>query len=117
MPEQPGLEAGVRSLGVIDGQCSGDAGKPRVLVYTYENEWRHISNLYARELILSMCTSRQFNVATTNDVFAINAHQLAQTDVVVFAVTSGMGLDDAAKADLEAWVRAGGGIVGLHSAT
>ena len=116
-PAPPGSEASVRSLGVIDGVCTGEPGKPRVLVYTYENEWRHLSNLYARGAILGMCATRAFNVSSTNDVFAINAHQLAQTDVLVFAVTSGMGLDDAAKADLEAWVRAGGGIVGIHSAT
>src|SRR5262249_14950639 len=25
--------------GVIDGRCTGTPGKPRVLVYTYENQW------------------------------------------------------------------------------
>src|SRR5262245_48208570 len=103
--------------GVIDGVCMGEAGKPRVLVYTYENQWRHVSNLTARAVILGMCTSRGFSVSSTNDVFAINTNQLAQFDVVVFGVTSGMGLDDRAHKDLEAWVRAGGGIVGIHSAS
>jgi type 1 glutamine amidotransferase len=88
-----------------------------VLVYTYENMWRHPSNLYARGAILDMCTTRGFSVTSSNDPHAINAGRLAQTDVVVFAVTSGEGLDASAKVDLEAWGRAGGGLVGIHSAS
>ena len=110
-------DAPPRSEGVLDLQCTGEPGKPRVLVYTYENQWRHESNLTARSVIATMCTTRQFSVSATNDVFAINSHQLASIDVVVFSVTSGSGLDDIARGALEAWVRAGGGLVGLHSAS
>src|SRR5262249_12133436 len=85
--------------GFIDGTCTGHPGNPRVLVYTYENQWRHVSNLTARAAILGMCTTRGFTVSSTNDMFAINATQLAQFDVVVFGVTSGIGLDDQAHKD------------------
>lgn len=37
--------------------------------------------------------------------------------MVVFAITSGAGIDEAGRADFEAWMRAGGGMVGLHSAS
>jgi type 1 glutamine amidotransferase len=106
-----------RSLGGTDGYCEGEAGRPRVLVYTFENMWRHQSNLTARGLVYAMCETRGFTVTTTNDPHAINATRLADADVVVFAVTSGNGLDAASKAELEAWIRAGGGVVGLEAAS
>jgi len=42
---------------------------------------------------------------------------LAQVDVVAFCVTSGRGLSAQGQADLAAWIRAGGGTVGFHSAS
>jgi type 1 glutamine amidotransferase len=111
------IDAPPRPLGQIDGLCTGQPGRPRVLVYTYENLWRHVSNYAARLAIYDMCQSRGFNVTTTNDPLAINATRLAQTDVLVFSITSGPGIDTLGRADLEAWLRDGGGIVGLHSAS
>ncbi len=106
-----------RSLGILDGDCAGQPGMPRVLVYSYENQWRHLSNYYARLAIYNMCAQHGFTVRTTNDPRAINSTRLADTDVLVFAVTSGSGLDAQSKADVEAWVRAGGGVVGFEAAT
>jgi type 1 glutamine amidotransferase len=114
-PDGPPPDA--RPEGVIDGLCTGQPGRPRVLVYTHENLWRHISNYYARLAIYDMCVTRGFNVTTTNDPDAINATRLAQIDVVVFTITSGPGINPLGRGDLEAWLRAGGGIVGLHSAS
>lgn len=105
-----------RPLGAIDASCAGDAGKPRVLVYTYENLWRHESNLTARASLLAMCETRGFTVSSTNDPRIMNPQQLADVDVIVFAVSSGSALDASERASLEAWVRAGGGVVGLEAA-
>lgn len=106
-----------RREGHVDIRLEGDPGKPRVLVYTYENFWRHYSNIDCSHAILAMHFTRGYTVATTNDPFAINAKNLAETDVVVFSITSGSGLDPQSQHDLETWVRAGGGIVGFHSAS
>lgn len=106
-----------RPWGVIDGACTGQPGRPRVLVYSRENQWRHLSNYHARLAIYDMCATRGFNVLTTNDPLAINAARLSDLDVVVFAITSGPGIDAPGRADFEAWMRAGGGMVGLHSAS
>jgi type 1 glutamine amidotransferase len=114
--DAPAPAPDARPLGMIDGECVGEPGRPRVLVYTYENLWRHLSNYHARAAIYDMCTTRGFSVTTTNDPRAINATRLAAHDVIVFAVTSGSGLDAASRADLEAWLRAGGGYVGLEAA-
>jgi len=100
-----------RLPGTLDGLCDGQPGKPRVLVYSYENMWRHLSNWYARSAIFAMCQTRGFHVETTNDPHALTAARLANIDVVVFAVTSGAGLDRYAMDDYEAWVRAGCGTV------
>ena len=66
-PTPDAAAADARPLGVLDGDCAGEAGRPRVLVYTYENMWRHMSNLFARGAVYAMCETRGFNVKTTND--------------------------------------------------
>lgn len=115
-PDAPPPDVSPQISGVIDGRCTGTAGKPRVLVYTYENQWRHESNYTARYAIYDMCVSRGFNVDTSNDDKVLNAAQLANYDVVVFCITSGVGVPVELHPDFEAWVHAGGGVVGLHSA-
>ncbi len=119
VPSEAGIDApppDARPAGIIQTKCEGQPGKPRILIYTYENTWRHYSNLDSMLAILNMCNTRGFTVLVSNDPNAINDVVLAQVDVVVFAVTSGPGMNSLAHRDLEAWVRAGGGIVGLHSA-
>ncbi len=106
-----------RPQGHIEMRVDGKPGKPRVLVYTFENMWRHPSNLDCRAAIVNMNATRGFAVETTNDPLAINATNLAEIDVIVFSITSGDGLDALGRADLEAWIRAGGGVVGFHSAS
>lgn len=116
-------EAGVtpapdaRPEGHIEITIPGQPGKPRVLVYTFENFYRHYSNMDSRGVIMNMSNTRGFTVSVANDPLAINAKNLAQVDVIVFAFTSGSGLNSLGQADLEAWVRAGGGIVGFHTAS
>ncbi len=112
-----GAPDAARPEGHIELRLDGDPGKPRVLVYTFENFWRHYSNLDCRGAIVNMWNTRGFTVVTTNDPLAINAKNLADIDVIVFAITSGSGLTRESQTDFEAWIRAGGGVVGFHSAT
>jgi type 1 glutamine amidotransferase len=120
-PVAPLIDAGsppdALRVGVIDGVCAGIPGQPRVLVYTYENQWRHVSNYYARGMYFDLCASRGFHVESSNDTKVFNATQLAAFDVVVFAVTSGSGIDDDGKRAFEAWVRNGGGVIGYEAAS
>jgi type 1 glutamine amidotransferase len=106
-----------RPLGHIELHIDGQPGKPRVLIYTFENYWRHASNLDCRAQIANMNATRGFDISITNDPLAINATNLEGMDVIVFAITSGEGLNSLGRADLEAWIRAGGGVVGFHSAS
>jgi len=117
---QPVVDAGpgdARALGHIELHVDGQPGKPHVLIYTFENFWRHASNLDCRGQIVKMYATRGFDITTTNDPLAINATNLKGIDVLVFAITSGDGLSAQSRDDLEAWIRAGGGVVGFHSAT
>jgi type 1 glutamine amidotransferase len=98
-------------------RLAGQPGKPRVLVYTFENYWRHYSNLSCMAAVMTMNTTRGFTVLVTNHPNGITAKNLADVDVVAFCVTSGSGLNAQSQADLEAWIRAGGGTVGFHSAS
>jgi type 1 glutamine amidotransferase len=118
-PPEAGITAppDARPLGAITYVEQGQPGRPRVLVYTYESYWRHYSNIDAFLSVTNMVNTRGFTVALTNDPLALNATNLANYDVVVFAVTSGTGLNSLCQHDLEAWIRAGGGVVAFHSAT
>ncbi len=112
---EPAPEAGPE--GHIELHLDGDPGKPRVLVYTFENFWRHASNLDCRNTVVNFHFTRGYTITTTNDPLAITAANLADHDVIVFCVTSGDGLSQLGRDDLEAWIRGGGGVVGFHSAT
>ena len=119
-------EAGVTGEGDVNAQPAddyifsrlpGQPGKPRVLVYTFMNYWQHYSSISCMTAIWNMAQTRGFTVLSTNHPAGINAANLAQVDVVAFCVTSGRGLSPQGQADLAAWIRAGGGTVGFHSAS
>ena len=100
----------------IEERHIGDPGKPRVLMYTFENYWHHHAMIDLRQAVIDLHDTHGFTVIVTNHPLAINAKNLADIDVIVF-YTSGIGLTLQGRADLEAWIRAGGGTVGWHSAT
>jgi type 1 glutamine amidotransferase len=91
-------------------------GPLRVLFFTRENEWKHPSNPVAEAAMVERGLSRGW-IARATRHSADFAGALAETDVVVFLVTSGILLDAGQRATFEAWVRAGHGVVGVHSAS
>jgi uncharacterized protein len=109
--DTPGLPSAT-----IDATCNGAPGAPRVLVFSRENLWMHPSASVARQTFLELCRSRGFGVVASQDPRIFN-ERLPDTDVVVFGVTSGEVLDAPARAALEEWVRSGGGVIGIHSAS
>ena len=56
-------------------------------------------------------------VDKTEDAGDFNATSLAQYDAVVFLMTTGDVLDDAQQSAFEQYIQAGGGYVGIHSAS
>jgi len=102
---------------VIDARCDGDPAAPRVLMFSRENLWVHDSTPVARQTVLELCREHGFNVVASVDPRAFNPDQLQETDVIVFGVTSGEVLDEPSRKSFEAWVRAGGGVIGIHAAS
>ncbi|MDZ4754131.1 MAG: ThuA domain-containing protein [Phycisphaerae bacterium] len=95
------------------------ANAPRILVFTKTAGFRHDSIpqgiACVRELALE-AEKTLFDVDATEDSDAFTMENLAKYRAVVFLSTSGDILDEAQQAAFEAWVKAGGGYVGIHAA-
>jgi len=80
--------------------------------------FRHDSIATAQQVVgdLAMRTG-EFTVTITEDLSTISEQRLAQTSVLLFALTTGeLPLSDAQKAAIVAFVNNGGGFIGVHSA-
>ena len=124
-PADAGLaDAGPADAGPADAGPA-DAGPPdagvssplSVLVFTRTEGFRHSSIGAAVTALEAQATARGWRLERTEETDAFTAERLAALDVVVFLCTTGDVLDGPEEAALEAFVRAGGGWVGVHSAT
>jgi cytochrome c len=93
------------------------AQQPRVLVFSKTAGFRHSSIPNAKAAILKLAQENGFAVDTTEDAGAFTSKNLARYAAVVFLNTTGDVLDDAQQDDFERYIQAGGGYVGIHSAT
>jgi len=92
-------------------------GPPRVLLFSRTAGFRHDSIPTAVAALQSLGLSRGWTVEATEDPTWFSAQTLARFDVAVWLMTTGDVLDANQQAAFEAFVRAGGGYVGVHSAT
>ena len=97
------------------GPAAGPA-QYRVLVFTRTTGFRHASIPTGIATIRELGAAGGFAVTATEDPAALRPDGLAGYRAVVFLSTSGDVLDPAGRAALEAYVRGGGGFVGVHSA-
>jgi type 1 glutamine amidotransferase len=93
------------------------AANPRVLVFTKTEGFRHASIPAAIAAVKTLGAQNGFDMAATEDGGAFTAANLARYDAVLFLLTTGDVLDAAEQAAFEGYVRAGGGYVGVHSAS
>jgi type 1 glutamine amidotransferase len=105
---------------------SEDAGCPlpeaeddqlRVLVFSKTAGFRHESIGAGVEALTGLAETRQWEVTASEDAGLFSDDSLADFDVVVFLNTTGDILDSEQEAAFERFIRAGGGFVGIHSAT
>lgn len=98
--------------------CTDPAAPPRVLLFTKTNGYRHADAIAAAGTALpASLATLGIDSEGTEDPTRFTPAELATFDAVVFLYTSGNDLLDATgKAALEAFVRDGGGWVGVHSA-
>ena len=87
-----------------------------MLVFTKTAGYRHDSIPAAVEALRALGATNGFAVDATEDAAAFTKARLARYGAVVFLLTTGDVLDDAQQAAFTAYIRSGGGFVGVHSA-
>lgn len=92
------------------------ATSERVLVFTRTAGYRHDSIPTAVATLRKLAGQEGFAADHSEDAGDINTANLARYRIVVFASTTGDILDDAQQQALQAFVRHGGGFLGVHAA-
>jgi len=105
---------------LVVGASSPAASTPsglRILVFSKTAGFRHDSIPTAVQAVHELGAQIGMRVDGTEDASALSYPRLGRYDVVVFLLTTGDVLDDRQQAALQRYVRAGGGWVGVHSAS
>jgi glucose/arabinose dehydrogenase/cytochrome c551/c552/type 1 glutamine amidotransferase len=97
--------------------CNKREGRPKVLVFTKTAAYYHQSIPAGVQAIIKLGTSNGFDVDTTSDADKFNDDNLKNYSTVVFLNTTGDVLNYLQQVAFERYIQAGGGYVGIHSAT
>ena len=104
-------------LAVAGAPVATEAQQPRVLVFSKTAGFRHSSIAVGIAAIRKLGQENGFSVDATEDAGTFTSKNLARYRTVVFLNTTGDVLDAAEQDDFERYIQAGGGYVGIHSAT
>src|SRR4249919_3492382 len=91
--------------------------KPRVLVFSKTEGFRHGSIEGGKSAFGKMAAERGFTVDFTEDASQFTNANLKLYNAVVFLNTTGDVLNNAQQEEFERYIQAGGGYLGIHSAT
>jgi cytochrome c len=97
--------------------CNSRSGKPRILVFSKTTGYRHAAIPLGQQALFKLGASNGFDVDTTENADYFNEDSLSKYAAVVFLNTTGNMLNNFQEADFERYIQAGGGFVGVHSAT
>ncbi|MET0637484.1 MAG: ThuA domain-containing protein [Chitinophagaceae bacterium] len=97
--------------------CSRRSGEPRVLIFSKTAGYHHGSIPNGIEAIKKLGKENGFLVDTTTNAALFNEDSLSKYAAVIFLNTTGELLNNFQEADFERYIQAGGGFVGVHSAT
>ena len=98
--------------------CSNKrSSKPVVLVFSKTTGFRHSSIPNGIAAILKLGQENGFDVDTTENADLFNDSTLKKYSAVIFLNTTGDVLNYRQEAAFERYIQAGGGFVGVHSAT
>jgi type 1 glutamine amidotransferase len=105
-----------------NGASSGGSGgsmlaPPRVLLFSKTAGYRHESIPTAIAALEAAGSTRGWTTQATEDASLFTAQTLAAFDVVAFVMTTGDVLDAGQEAAFQAFIQAGGGYAGVHSAS
>ena len=107
-------------LALFLGCATGDSSEPgedRVLVFSRTEGFRHASIGAATEALARLADGDGFELVVTERGEAFTPTNLERYAAVVFLSTTGDVLDDSQQAAFMQFIRAGGGYVGIHSAS
>jgi type 1 glutamine amidotransferase len=105
------------ALCVVPAAAHAGVDEIDLLVYTRTTGFRHDSIPDGIAAVQQIAAERGWVVVATEDPAMFEPTTLAEFEVVVFLSTTGDVLDDAQQTALQGFVQAGGGFVGIHSAT
>jgi len=88
----------------------------KVLVFSRTVSFRHESIPDGINAIRALGSQHKFSVDTTENSESFNEETLKKYNVIVFLNTTGDILTDAQQLEMNRWVQAGGGFVGIHAA-
>lgn len=88
----------------------------RIRVFTRTTQYRHDSILDAVAALRALGDEHGFGVDQTEDPAVFADANLPSYQAIVFLLTTGDVLDAPQQAEVERFIRAGGGYVGIHSA-
>ncbi|AHM63030.1 Crp/FNR family transcriptional regulator [Flammeovirgaceae bacterium 311] len=103
-------------ISCIGSPGAGDKEK-RVLIFSKTDGYRHDSIPFAKAALAQICAQNGIAVDTTEDASAFNEHNLKRYSAIVFLNTVGNIFDEDQKQSFQRYIQAGGGFVGIHSAT
>ncbi len=96
---------------------TADAQEPRILVFSKTAAFRHASIEPGVAALTARAAQAGVGLDATEDARVFTPERLARYAAVVFLSTTGDVLDARQQSALESFVRAGGGFVGVHSAS
>lgn len=100
---------------IIVTSCS--QREKHVLVFSKTEGFRHGSIESGVEAVKKLGVENNFKVTATEDAAYFVEDSLKQYSTIVFLNTTGDILNNVQQADFERYIQAGGGFVGVHSAT
>ena len=92
------------------------AGNGRILIFSKTAGWRHDSIPAGIAALQKIATDQGLHADATEDAAQFTADNLARYRAVVFLSTTGSVLDAQQQRAFEAYIRAGGGYMGVHAA-
>ncbi len=106
---------GLFILLLVFHSCRGPEPE-QLLIFSKTAGTRHVSIASGQQTLLKIAAENGWVADTTENPEFITEENLQRYAAVVFLNTSGSFLNTFQKADLQRYVQAGGGIVGVHSA-
>ncbi len=101
----------------FSGICLGQSPQRKILVFYKTTGYYHESIPDAAKAISKLGVENGFTVDTTRNAALFTEENLKKYASVVFLSTSGDMLDTIQQTDFERYIQAGGGYMGIHSAS